>query len=104
MSIWIDREKCIGCRRCIEVCPGNLIKQDADAKARIRQPKDCWGCTSCIKECPKEAIAFFLGADIGGRGSKMTTYIEGDYRYWMITEPTGLQHTVKINQKDANKY
>lgn len=104
MSIWIDKDKCVGCRRCIEVCPGNLIKQDENKKAWMKHPKDCWGCTSCIKECPREAIAFFLGADIGGRGSRMTSHTDGDYRFWMITDPAGVEHTIRINQKDANKY
>lgn len=26
MSIQIQENKCIGCRKCVEVCPGNLIK------------------------------------------------------------------------------
>ena len=30
MSIAINKSKCVKCRRCIEVCPGNLIKADAD--------------------------------------------------------------------------
>ena len=73
MSIAINKSKCVKCRRCIEVCPGNLIKADADGKAYIKEPRDCWGCTSCVKECRAEAIDFFLGADIGGRGSTLTT-------------------------------
>ncbi|HAM06602.1 MAG TPA: adenylylsulfate reductase, partial [Ruminococcaceae bacterium] len=52
MSIAIDKQKCIGCGRCRNVCPGSLIKLDSDNRAYIKYPKDCWGCTSCIKECP----------------------------------------------------
>lgn len=104
MSIFIKQENCIGCKRCVEVCPGNLIKTGADGKAFIRQPKDCWGCTSCIKECPKEAIAFFLGADIGGMGSRMTTHVERDCRYWNIVMADGREKVIEVNQKDANKY
>ena len=65
MSIVIDKSKCIGCKRCRNVCPGSLIKTDENGKAYIKYPKDCWGCTSCIKECPAYAISFFLGSDIG---------------------------------------
>lgn len=58
MSIVIDKSKCIGCKRCRNVCPGSLIKTDENGKAYIKYPKDCWGCTSCIKECPAYAISF----------------------------------------------
>ena len=64
MSIRIQKSKCVGCGRCIEACPGNLIKKDKEGKAFIRQVRDCWGCTSCIKECSRDAIRFFLGADV----------------------------------------
>lgn len=104
MSIFINQEKCVGCRHCIEVCPGNLIKTDGKGKAYMRHPKDCWGCTSCVKECGTGAISFFLGADMGGRGSRLTTYTKGDYRYWQITGPGGEEQTITINRKDANKY
>ena len=57
MSIAIDKQKCIGCGRCRNVCPGSLIKLDSDNRAYIKYPKDCWGCTSCIKECPAYAIS-----------------------------------------------
>ena len=73
MSIAIDKQKCIGCGRCRNVCPGSLIKLDSDNRAYIKYPKDCWGCTSCIKECPEYEICFFLGADIGGLGSLVKT-------------------------------
>ena len=74
MSIRINKNKCVGCKRCLDVCPGSLIKTDATGKAYIKYPKDCWGCTSCLKECKTGAIAFFLGADIGGMGSEMKIY------------------------------
>ena len=48
MSISIDKDKCIGCGKCRNVCPGTLIKMDENKKAYIKYPKDCWGCTSCI--------------------------------------------------------
>lgn len=73
MSIAINKNNCIGCGRCTVVCPGSLIKLDENKKAYIKYPKDCWGCTSCVKECPVYAIRFYLGADIGGRGSLVHT-------------------------------
>ena len=32
MSIRIQKSKCVGCGRCIEACPGNLIKKDKEGK------------------------------------------------------------------------
>lgn len=84
MSIRINKNKCVGCKRCLEVCPGSLIKTDATGKAYIKYPKDCWGCTSCLKECKTGAIAFFLGADIGGMGSEMTVNESKDTILWKI--------------------
>ena len=104
MSIAINAKQCVGCGKCSMVCPGSLIHMNADGKAFIKYPKDCWGCTSCVKECRAEAIDFFLGADIGGRGSTLTTREDGDYRLWTVTAPDGNKTVVRINKKDANKY
>ena len=97
-------KKCVGCKRCLDVCPGSLIKTDATGKAYIKYPKDCWGCTSCLKECKTGAIAFFLGADIGGMGSEMTVNESKDTILWKIKKYTGEEQTIEINKKDSNKY
>lgn len=104
MSIEINKEACVKCRKCLSVCPGNLIKLNEDGKPYIKYPKDCWGCSSCIKECNFGAISFYLGADIGGRGSKLTVNMDGDIMQWRITESDGTLHTIDMNGKDSNKY
>lgn len=107
MSIKIDRSKCIGCGKCAEVCPGNLLKvqgKSKEAKVEINCPRDCWGCCSCLKECPRNAISFFLGADIGGRGSYMTYAKKQGINFWMITRPDGTGETIEVDPRNANKY
>ncbi|MCB2294007.1 4Fe-4S dicluster domain-containing protein, partial [Clostridium algoriphilum] len=52
MSIKIDPQKCVGCGKCLQTCPGNLIFKKDDSKAFIKYPEECWGCTACLKECP----------------------------------------------------
>lgn len=105
MSIRIQDNKCIGCRRCIEVCPGNLIKWDAvESHAYMRRPKDCWGCTSCIKECPVNAIAFFLGVDMGGNGTELTVSEKDGISIWNFTASDGSSRQLEVNKRDANKY
>ena len=103
MSIRIQPEVCVGCGRCVEVCPGNLIKL-ADRKAVIRRPEDCWGCTSCLKECAFGAIRFYLGADIGGRGGEMHTVREGPLTHWIIETVDSDPVTITVDSRDANKY
>jgi adenylylsulfate reductase subunit B len=104
MSIQIVKSDCTGCKRCVEVCPGNLIKTDVDGKAVIRREKDCWGCTSCIKECRYGAIRFFLGADIGGKGSLLSVHEDGPLRIWTVTDTAGQKKTITVNKKESNKY
>lgn len=104
MSISINKLKCKGCTKCIAVCPGSLIELDENKKAYIRYPKDCWGCASCIKECAFGAIAFYLGADIGGMGSKMSVSTQGDLLNWQIEKTDGTTEVITVNKKDSNQY
>ena len=50
----VDRDKCIGCKKCLTVgCPAVLVEEK---KARI-DANQCVGCTVCAQVCPKHAIA-----------------------------------------------
>lgn len=104
MSIAIDSKKCMGCGACCNVCPGSLIKQGTDKKAYMKYPKDCWGCASCIKECKFEAISLYLGADIGGMGSKLSVSGDKERLIWKIAKPDGRQEEIIINRKESNQY
>lgn len=104
MSIKIDKNKCVGCGKCIKVCPGSLIYGDENKKAYIKYEDECWGCTACLKECSTSAIRYFLGEDIGGAGGSMTVTKGNDFWKWDITDSKGKIHIVKINTKESNKY
>lgn len=104
MSIRIDKTKCVGCTKCVEVCPGSLIELDEKRKAYIRYTRDCWGCVSCVKECKVNAIDFYLGADIGGMGSKMNVSKQGPYINWTITKTSGVTQVIQIDTRESNKY
>ena len=100
MSIRIDQKKCVGCRKCSEVCPGTLIVME-DKKAVMKYPKNCWGCVSCVKECKAGAIDFFLGADIGGNGSIMNVKSEGDILHWIITKTDGSTSVIDVDRRNC---
>lgn len=105
MSIRIDRQRCIGCGKCAEICPGNLIVIDEDKKAFVRDPRDCWGCAACVKECKFSAIRYFLGAEIGGNGTTMYVEKENDeIMYWYFEKPSGEKEMIVQNLKDNTTY
>ena len=70
----------------------------------MKYPKDCWGCSSCIKECAFDAISLYLGADIGGMGSRMSVENKGDMLLWNIRKMDGTTDQIVIDKKEANKY
>ena len=104
MSIRIKQGVCIGCGRCVEACPGNLIKLGEDRRAKMRRPRDCWGCTSCLKACPVGAVEFFLGADMGGTGATLSFSRTGTVSHWAVACPDGRQVSIDVDGANANKY
>jgi len=103
MSIEIRKNLCIGCGRCTVICPGSLIKLK-NGTATIPKPERCWGCASCVKECTMEAIALFLGEDMGGLGGKMTVRRKNSLLHWTVAKADGTTQTITVNSRDANKY
>ncbi len=52
-NAYVDEDKCIGCRICVNVCKFNAIT--VDKKARI-DPNACTMCGMCVAACPMDAI------------------------------------------------
>ena len=58
----IDRELCTGCKKCISVCPQNILKlADSPIKENVYpaicfDESRCIACSECAKVCPEYAI------------------------------------------------
>ncbi len=53
-SVTLSRDKCVGCTRCVRVCPTEAIRV-RNQKAII-EPSKCIDCGQCIDVCPTNAI------------------------------------------------
>lgn len=51
-----------------------------------------------------EAINFFLGADVGGKGSTLSFRQKGSINTWTVTAPDGTVKTLEVNRQESNKY
>lgn len=63
--IRIDNNKCIGCRKCYELCPQDVfIINENTGHPKPRYLEECWFCGICWMECPKRCIDIKLPASL----------------------------------------
>jgi NAD-dependent dihydropyrimidine dehydrogenase PreA subunit len=55
VTLRLDLEKCIGCGRCLEVCPHGVFALEA-GKCRIAERDACMECGACARNCPVNAL------------------------------------------------
>jgi len=53
-------DKCIGCKRCTEVCPHRVF-EIIEEKAIIIDKDSCIECGACVLNCPVDAISVKAG-------------------------------------------
>jgi ferredoxin-type protein NapH len=64
-DVTIDKEKCVKCKRCIQVCPTLSMSEESLEKGSARFT--CMKCGKCIDSCPKKAISYHIkGTDASG--------------------------------------
>ena len=57
MPAQIDYHRCIGCKKCYDLCPLDVITWDKEMKLpKVTYEDECWHCGVCWAECPKRAI------------------------------------------------
>lgn len=54
----INKEKCVNCGSCIDVCKTAEVYKFIDGKVEAVLKDKCWECGQCIAVCPKVAIEY----------------------------------------------
>ncbi|MGB7605751.1 MAG: ferredoxin family protein [Lutisporaceae bacterium] len=51
-----NKEKCIGCNRCVEICQVDILipNPERGKPPIVLYPGECWYCGCCVMECPLE--------------------------------------------------
>ena len=54
----IDKNTCIRCGNCADVCPLEVFgwKPGKGELPQVRYPDECWHCNVCVLDCPANAI------------------------------------------------
>ena len=60
VTLELDQPTCIGCGRCLEVCPHQVFALTIK-KAAIRDRDACMECGACALNCPVKAITVDAG-------------------------------------------
>ena len=54
LRVHFDKTKCIGCKKCLKVCPMN-VEVNNDSRKR-KNATECILCYECVKACPTKAL------------------------------------------------
>jgi len=60
VTLDLNRDDCIGCERCLEVCPHGVFAVDS-GKAVIQDRDMCIECGACARNCPTGAVTVSAG-------------------------------------------
>ncbi len=58
-QVKMDRERCVACGRCEQVCDmGIPVLRQAKMAGRVTSIEECMGCGRCVASCPANALSF----------------------------------------------
>ncbi len=60
VTLKLNREQCIGCGMCLDVCPHQVFRKEAK-KVVINDLDGCMECGACQRNCPAGAISVRQG-------------------------------------------
>jgi len=60
VTLKYNADLCIGCGRCVEVCPHHVFEK-LEKKAMLIDKNRCMECGACKKNCPTKAIQVTTG-------------------------------------------
>lgn len=70
---FIDEENCIGCGKCIRVCPTDAIVGSKQVLHTVL-PQFCTACSNCINTCPTDCITLStLGVELSEQEELLLT-------------------------------
>ena len=55
MTAVVNKDNCVGCGLCVDVCPNSAIKMNDDVA--VVDSDTCIDCEACVSECPNSAIS-----------------------------------------------
>ncbi len=92
----IDENVCIGCRKCLDVCPVDAI---LGARKRMHTviAQECTGCELCLPPCPVDCIAMTRVAPIPNAGP-WAEYARADADRWRTRNEKRLQRLAQRKQ------
>jgi NAD-dependent dihydropyrimidine dehydrogenase PreA subunit len=53
---FIDESACIGCGKCVEICPTDVFDLPPGGALAIARKDDCTSCMNCELYCPTDAL------------------------------------------------
>ena len=74
-TVAYNSEMCIGCGRCIEVCPHGVFDIDGN-KVMIVDRDSCMECGACAMNCPVSAIE--VNAGVGCASAYIMSWFTGE--------------------------
>ncbi len=72
-TLSLDAEHCIGCGRCVEVCPHAVLVLES-GRARIVDLDACMECGACARNCPVAVLSVDSG--VGCASGLLSEWLE----------------------------
>ena len=73
VTLELDRQLCIGCRRCVEVCPHQVLTMQENLAAIVDRDA-CMECGACARNCPTRAVT--VDAGVGCASGLITEWLQ----------------------------